>query len=61
VTGQADAEFQAQAGTKLAALPGVQAVTLGGSRATGSAGPDSDWDFAVYYRAPRSTRRACAG
>jgi hypothetical protein len=34
----------------LAGLPGVRAVTLGGSRATGKHGPDSDWDFAVYYR-----------
>jgi hypothetical protein len=25
-------------------------VTLGGSRAAGTANPDSDWDFAVYYR-----------
>ena len=46
----ADAAFQAQAGHQLAALPGVQAVTLGGSRATGTAGPASDWDFAIYYR-----------
>lgn len=50
MTGQQDAEFQVQAGERLAALPGVQAVTLGGSRAAGTAGPDSDWDFAVYYR-----------
>jgi predicted nucleotidyltransferase len=35
---------------RLASLPGVEAVTLGGSRATGTYGPDSDWDFAVYYR-----------
>ncbi|WP_046472143.1 nucleotidyltransferase domain-containing protein [Allosalinactinospora lopnorensis] len=34
----------------LAQLNGVQAVTLGGSRATGTHTPDSDWDFAVYYR-----------
>jgi hypothetical protein len=46
----ADAAFQAQAGNQLAVLPGVLAVTLGGSRATGTAGPDSDWDFAIYYR-----------
>jgi Nucleotidyltransferase domain len=49
VTG-GDAEFCAQAGQRLAGLPGVRAVTLGGSRAAGTAGPDSDWDFAVYYR-----------
>ncbi|GAA1878757.1 hypothetical protein GCM10009753_02390 [Streptantibioticus ferralitis] len=35
---------------QLAALPCVQAVALGGSRATGTHGPDSDWDFAIYYR-----------
>ncbi|GAA2012379.1 nucleotidyltransferase domain-containing protein [Nocardiopsis rhodophaea] len=34
----------------LAALPGVHAVTLGGSRATGTHTPDSDFDFAIYYR-----------
>lgn len=34
----------------LAALPGVLAVSLGGSRATGTHGPSSDWDFALYYR-----------
>jgi predicted nucleotidyltransferase len=28
----------------------VHAVVLGGSRAQGTAGPDSDWDFGVYYR-----------
>jgi predicted nucleotidyltransferase len=35
---------------QLAGLPGVRAVTLGGSRAAGTSRPDSDWDFAVYYR-----------
>ncbi|MFD8539214.1 nucleotidyltransferase domain-containing protein [Streptomyces rubrogriseus] len=35
---------------RLAALPAVRAVTLGGSRAQGTHGPDSDWDLAVYYR-----------
>ncbi|MEV4066317.1 nucleotidyltransferase domain-containing protein [Nonomuraea dietziae] len=35
---------------RLAALPGVRAVTLGGSRAQGTHTPDSDWDLAVYYR-----------
>ena len=34
----------------LARLPGVEAVALGGSRAQGTARPDSDWDLAVYYR-----------
>ena len=42
--------FAAEAADRLAALPGVLAVTLGGSRAAGTARPDSDWDFAVYYR-----------
>jgi len=35
---------------RLAAIPGVVAVTLGGSRATNSASEDSDWDFGLYYR-----------
>ena len=35
---------------RLAGLPGVQAVALGGSRAAGTNRADSDWDFAVYYR-----------
>jgi predicted nucleotidyltransferase len=34
----------------LSGLPGVQAVMLGGSRATGRHGPASDWDFSIYYR-----------
>ncbi|MGW4510779.1 nucleotidyltransferase domain-containing protein [Streptomyces sp. NPDC004393] len=37
---------------RLAALPAVRAVALGGSRAQGLHGPDSDWDLAVYYRGP---------
>lgn len=37
---------------RLAQIPGVVAVTLGGSRATGEAGPDSDWDFGLYYERP---------
>jgi predicted nucleotidyltransferase len=35
---------------RLAAVPGVVAVALGGSRATGRARPESDWDFGLYYR-----------
>lgn len=35
---------------RLARIPGVVAVTLGGSRATGTERPDSDWDFGLYYR-----------
>ena len=37
-------------GDRLAQIPGVVAVTLGGSRASGSATDDSDWDFGLYYR-----------
>ncbi len=35
---------------QLAGIPGVTAVALGGSRATGTHAPDSDWDFGLYYR-----------
>lgn len=35
---------------ELAGLPGVLAVALGGSRARDLHRPDSDWDFALYYR-----------
>ncbi|WP_188989381.1 nucleotidyltransferase domain-containing protein [Saccharopolyspora thermophila] len=45
-----DAQFQAHVADRLAALPGVRAVSLGGSRAQGVHRPDSDWDFALYYR-----------
>ncbi|MCP2258830.1 Nucleotidyltransferase domain-containing protein [Streptoalloteichus tenebrarius] len=45
-----DQVFAARVAERLAALPGVEAVTLGGSRAAGTHRPDSDWDFAVYYR-----------
>ena len=34
----------------VARVPGVEAVTLGGSRARGVERPDSDWDFGLYYR-----------
>jgi predicted nucleotidyltransferase len=46
-----DEAFMVAVADRLAALPGVQAVALGGSRATGTHRPDSDWDLAVYYRA----------
>ncbi|HEY6779522.1 MAG TPA: nucleotidyltransferase domain-containing protein, partial [Thermoleophilaceae bacterium] len=39
--------------TELAGLPGALAVVLGGSRATGTERPDSDWDLGVYYRGSR--------
>lgn len=45
-----DEAFSERVADGLAGLPGVLAVTLGGSRAAGTAGPASDWDFAVYYR-----------
>jgi hypothetical protein len=35
---------------QLASIPGVVAVTLGGSRATNTAVEGSDWDFGLYYR-----------
>jgi predicted nucleotidyltransferase len=35
---------------QVARVPGVNAVTLGGSRARGVARPDSDWDIGLYYR-----------
>ena len=35
---------------ELAELPGVVAVALGGSRATGSHREDSDWDLGLYHR-----------
>ncbi|MEU4311994.1 nucleotidyltransferase domain-containing protein [Nocardia sp. NPDC024068] len=45
-----DDEFLDHIADRLAGLPGVRAVTLGGSRAQGTHGSDSDWDFALYYR-----------
>jgi predicted nucleotidyltransferase len=35
---------------ELERLPGAVAVVLLGSRATGTHGPDSDWDLGLYYR-----------
>jgi predicted nucleotidyltransferase len=35
---------------QVARVPGVKAVTLGGSRARGMAPPGSDWDIGLYYR-----------
>ncbi|GHJ03849.1 DNA polymerase subunit beta [Streptomyces olivaceus] len=45
-----DQAFLDTTADRLAALPAVRAVTLGGSRARGTHGPESDWDLAVYYR-----------
>ena len=54
-----DDAFVRHVGARLAGLPGVEAVTLGGSRAEGTSRPDSDWDFSLYYRGrfePRALR-----
>jgi predicted nucleotidyltransferase len=45
-----DDVFLQHVADRLGDLPGVEAVTLGGSRAEGTHRPDSDWDFSVYYR-----------
>jgi predicted nucleotidyltransferase len=47
-----DVDFLAVTADRLAALPTVRAVALGGSRAEGTHRPDRDWDLAVYYRGP---------
>ena len=39
--------------SRLAGMPGAVAVVLGGSRATATHRPDSDWDLGVYYRGSR--------
>ncbi|MGY1691899.1 nucleotidyltransferase domain-containing protein [Geodermatophilus sp. SYSU D01105] len=49
-----DPELTALAG-RLVAVPGVVAVTLGGSRARGEHTPDSDVDLGLYYRPPLDT------
>jgi hypothetical protein len=50
VTTPRDETFCADVAGQLGGLPGVLAVSLGGSRAAGTARPSSDWDFGVYYR-----------
>ena len=45
-----DQDFAGLVAERSARIPGVVAVTLGGSRAQGDHGPDSDWDFGLYYR-----------
>ncbi|WP_016700700.1 nucleotidyltransferase domain-containing protein [Actinoalloteichus spitiensis] len=45
-----DSAFLTAIADTLYALPGVRAVSLGGSRAQGRERPDSDWDLALYYR-----------
>ncbi|MEV5320979.1 nucleotidyltransferase domain-containing protein [Streptomyces sp. NPDC052687] len=47
-----DAAFLDFLADHLAALPTVQAVSLGGSRAQGTHRADSDWDVGIYYRGP---------
>ncbi|MFG2118684.1 nucleotidyltransferase domain-containing protein [Streptomyces sp. NPDC048710] len=47
-----DPDFLATTADRLATLPTVRAVALGGSRAQGTHTPDSDWDLAIYYRGP---------
>jgi hypothetical protein len=44
-----EASFLATIAAALAAVPGVTAVALGGSRATGTADAWSDYDFGLYY------------
>ncbi|HSV85959.1 MAG TPA: nucleotidyltransferase domain-containing protein [Levilinea sp.] len=39
-----------QIASRIQPISGVQAVVLGGSRARGTASPDSDIDLAIYYR-----------
>lgn len=52
VGGAMDVEaFLEQIATALYALPGIEGVSLGGSRAQGTDRDDSDWDLAIYYRA----------
>lgn len=48
---------------RLAEVPGVVGVMLGGSRARGEHRPGSDWDLGVYYRAgiDLAALRALAG
>lgn len=45
-----DREFEAWFAARVAEVAGVRAVALGGSRSRGEERPDSDWDFALYYR-----------
>jgi hypothetical protein len=43
-------EHVAALASELAGLAGARAVVLGGSRATATHRPDSDWDLGLYYR-----------
>jgi len=59
--GLSDGDFLDDVTARLAALPGVRAVSLGGSRARGVHRPDSDWDVGVYYRGGGSERAGADG
>jgi predicted nucleotidyltransferase len=45
-----DDAFAQHVADRISGIPGVRAVTLGGSRAAGTHRPDSDWDLSLYYR-----------
>jgi hypothetical protein len=45
---------------RLAGMPGVAAVVLGGSRATAAGDAHSDWDLGVYYRGALDTSALAA-
>jgi hypothetical protein len=51
-----DDELEQHVVEKLSVIGGIEAIALGGSRAVGTAGPDSDWDFGVYYRGTLNTQ-----
>ncbi len=51
-----DDEFIATVVAACRQVSGVEAVSLGGSRARGDFRPGSDWDFAVYYRGEMDPR-----
>jgi Nucleotidyltransferase domain len=59
VPGVDDDSFPLYVAGRLAGLPGVAAVTLGGSRAEGTHRPDSDWDFSIYYRGRFDPQTLC--
>jgi predicted nucleotidyltransferase len=48
-------ERLAEIAHRLAGVGGIVGVCLGGSRARGAHGPDSDYDLGLYYRRPLDT------
>lgn len=52
-----DPPWLAGMATRIAAVPGIVAVALGGSRARGDALPGSDVDLGLYYRGKPDLRR----